>query len=254
MIRFIQNIKEYCLRIIRRSSTSQILKGSLRLKGHLFARSIKSDLEINVSDDIVVKERLYSYSEGGGVESFRVAAERNIASDLAKDGSIDHSIEGSSSQGESDSLVACALLISVLNKLGASWINLVDQNVIDDFREEGIDCKAYDGTAVLNIQVTRVETSLFRDLNVYGKVSKRTDVDSIIEEIWKVIVRKAKPIPEIERSQLVLALNAIDSPEFSFPSVISNFHKNYTALTSSLGFKAVWLVGPVEDSVHRLDN
>ncbi len=58
--------------------------------------------------------------------------------------------------------------------------------------------------------------------------------------------------PATHQSHIHLVLDATDSPRFALTAVVTEFRKQYG--TSARGrFAQVWIVGPVVDSVERLD-
>jgi hypothetical protein len=47
--------------------------------------------------------------------------------------------------------------------------------------------------------------------------------------------------------------NALRTPAFAFPAVVEAFRRRYSDDARGLGFEQVWICGPTEDLVHRLD-
>ena len=52
---------------------------------------------------------------------------------------------------------------------------------------------------------------------------------------------------------VVLAVNAIRTPAFAFKDVVAAFRKFHADDARSLGFLEVWICGPTEDLIFRLD-
>jgi hypothetical protein len=163
------------------------------------------------------------------------------------------SIEGDSRQGESGTIEVCGILVRRLNKDGFSWESPYDPTADISRREEGIDCEAKDREKVLKVQVTRVETDIWKDLSKNQKAGKISKIKCTVENIWNVILRKSNRIPPDQRKDLVLALDAIETPIYALENVVEAFGNKYGAKTTSLGYEAVWMVGPTEELTYRLD-
>jgi hypothetical protein len=56
-----------------------------------------------------------------------------------------------------------------------------------------------------------------------------------------------------ELDEIVLALDATDSPRYALRAVADAFQAQHVAWAAGVGYQAIWLVGPVADLVHRLD-
>ena len=178
---------------------------------------------------------------------------RAASADRSNDGSFSFSVSGSSPQGEEQSLNACRLLVEKLNSLGATWgepslIEMAD-----------VDCQAVDTDDhenVLQVQVVQAVTDprLWRRLNTQGSAQlSATDTSSLAEQIEGAIKHKETKIPANARSDLTLALDATLVPAFAFDHVIEEFRSAYGTWANSLGFAAIWLVGPLDDLVRQLD-
>ena len=57
-----------------------------------------------------------------------------------------------------------------------------------------------------------------------------------------------------KRSNLMLALDATRLPVLGFEDVVEEFQARFGTWIKSLGFEAVWLVGPQDSLTWRLDN
>ena len=234
----------------------QISKGEIRPTGRLVAHKLPKNLKIQVNDEVAIKDRFGLHQTGAGKEAVRIANSegQTAAADLGVDGSINLSIEGDSRQGESGTIDVCRILVRRLNQEGTSWADPIDLTEKTDRFEEGVDCEAHDNGNLLKIQVTRVERDIWRDLSKNKKASKRSDVDSIIEVIRNVILAKTKPIPVDQRKELVLALDATETPAYALEVVTGAFRDKYTDAVAQLGYQGVWMVGPEETLTFRLDS
>jgi hypothetical protein len=257
-----KNIFEYVMQLIARfrkgTQYKQSLAGEIRPPGELIAHKQPKPLEIYANDEINVADPpdalLGIHKLGGGEEAIRIAgSERNIAADKSKDGSVMSAIEGNSRQGESGSLEVCEILVRHMNQNGAAWDNVIDLTSDRNHREEGIDCKAFDGNRELNIQVTRVERKLWKELATRGQVTNNKLVIELANAMWDSIEEKSLPLPIDQRNNIVLALNAIDTPSYVLKDVIKMFKSKYGNRVVSFGYISVWVVGPSENFTHRLD-
>ena len=233
-------------------------EGEVGFTSSLIAHKLPKDLEINVHDDVSVQDQypLGIHRHGGQEESVRIASglDKMIWADVDSSGEVSFSIEGKSPPGESGTYLVCSILIEKINdECEASWGDLVDLSASEEHREEGVDCRACDGENTLDIQVTRVETRIWKELAELGKVSGKSWVEAIADEILRVIEKKSKPIPAHERAKLVLALNALETPGIAFRQVVSTFHSKYGPKAKSLGYKSIWLVGRTTSLTSQLD-
>jgi hypothetical protein len=60
-------------------------------------------------------------------------------------------------------------------------------------------------------------------------------------------------IPPGHRPKMILALDAFRIPAFALGKVIDHFRRAEGSWTATLGFYSVYIVGPAEIFVHRLD-
>ena len=179
--------------------------------------------------------------------------EQMVWADLGSSGAIGYTIEGKSRQGESGTHEVCSILLAKLNGEGASWNNLKDVSANESQQLAGIDCQACDENNVLNIQVTRVERSIWKDLAEQGIASREPAVESVVDKIRTVIIEKSKTIPDHEIAKLVLALNALETPVYAFERVVNDFRSKYGSSVKSFGSLSIWVVGPTESLTYRLD-
>jgi hypothetical protein len=183
--------------------------------------------------------------------AFRESAKGFAAdADMADDG-VTSELTGSSPRGEEDTLHACRMLVSALNKAGSQWQ--------DPVVGEGLcDCQAVDrrgNRTMLCVQVVQgsVESKVWKELAHKGKVVQRANVDDAANWMKAAIEHKAGRIQTADRKGLVLAVNAIRLPALRLTAVGENFRSRWCTWTGELGFDSVWLVGPDEDQCWRLD-
>lgn len=179
---------------------------------------------------------------------------RAASADRHDNGSLSYSILGSSPQGEEDTLSACRILVKVLNASGGNWADPVPGEGI-------VDCEAVDARfsdQKVSIQVIRAiaDQELWKNLNLQGNIQElNVSKNQLICLIKDAIEKKAseRSIPQSIRPSLTLALDATRLPVLGFEDVVERFQSQFGGWTKSLGFEAVWLVGPQDSLTWRLD-
>ena len=178
---------------------------------------------------------------------------RSASAELNEDGSLLSSATGSSPQGEESTLDACKILVNKLNSCGANWSD-------PSLTENGhVDCQAvdaHDHKILLKVQVVRafLNSNFWQVLNTQGSSKFQAEDGAVLaEKLEETIKHKAERIPANARSSLVLALDATLFPALPFDCVIEEFRSSYGVWADSIGFAAIWLVGPINDLVQRLD-
>ncbi len=178
---------------------------------------------------------------------------RAASASRSAEGQFSFSASGSSPQGEEQSLLACKLLVDRFNSLGGDWDapSSLDGNLVD--------CQAKhrsDPGRVLQVQVVRaiMDQGFWRTLNTQG-ATQQSDVEAsaLASALEKTIKTKATRIATSALAGLTLVLDATLVPVVAFDHVIEEFLRQHGVWAGSLGFEAVWVVGPLPDLVHRLD-
>jgi hypothetical protein len=142
--------------------------------------------------------------------------------------------KGGSRQNEEGNLAVGAALVEKLNLLGGKWSTPVDYN------KEGADCLSKDGAKRLFIQITKISPSnYFRDLAACGRTSREQDVEPAVSEIMGAARKKAGRASP----QIVLALDATDTPAYTMNVVIAALRSKHEAELRGFGWQAIWLVG-----------
>jgi hypothetical protein len=191
-------------------------------------------------------------SGASGSEAVRVGRSgpdaRSAAADLAPDGAVTDEIEGRASKKEASELRSATILVDRLNMLGANWSHPEARSGLED----GVDCIAHgaDGKT-LRIQVTTPEREIWARLRNERSVGRANpSVDRAVEAQHGAIKAKALLAG---RENIVLALDATDSPRYALRAVVDEFRTRHSVWAASVGYLAIWVVGPVADMVYRLD-
>ncbi len=230
-----------------------ILSRTGRERGHWAISTSENDLNLKDRFDAAQfrdGRRMLHRSTGQAYPS--------TATDLAKR-CFRFTVEGRTAQGEGGNGEVATILIRILNRLGANWGPPADVSAAKDRSTDDVDVEARDGSSVLRIQVTRAEREIWR---MGGRVRKgnppvkaelHRSPDDAASMLMVAIQDKAKWSRPTQLGSLVLALTVLDSPIFGFSEVLDRFREFYLGTVRTLGFQAVWLVGPTDDLVHRLD-
>jgi hypothetical protein len=108
------------------------------------------------------------------------------------------------------------------------------------------------------VQVVRATISqdLWRQHSGTRAVDVTLSMARVIEELRQAIDLKAKDrkLPPGVRSHLALALDATRLPGLGFDWIVREFRHSQGLWAASLGFKSIWLVGPITRLTWRLDS
>jgi hypothetical protein len=178
---------------------------------------------------------------------------RITAADRHEDGSLGYSLEGSSPQGEEDTLRACRLLVVKLNATGDSWDDPVKgEDVVDGMASD----RRSKRKLCMQVVHAVIDQDFWRDLNKFGAIAQaKVSSSELATQLRNAIAKKStdREIPRSLRTGLALVLDATRLPAHAFDGVIEEFHNQFGAWTASQGFDAVWLVGPQIPLIWRLD-
>lgn len=204
--------------------------------------------ELKIGSELVA-ERISS----DGSKALRVSERETSAwADMDQVIPIRFGTQGEPRRGERDSIKVCSILIERLNSDGASWGTPKQPEGL----EEGVDGVAHDvrdpSTKPLRIQVTRslARTKYWAELDRSKQlgVQRTGSEENLATDLFNAIQRKKN-----HRKDVVLALNAIFTPGHAFVPVVTVFHSRYLRAVQSLGFEAIWIVGPTARYTAQLD-
>jgi hypothetical protein len=97
-----------------------------------------------------------------------------------------------------------------------------------------------------------VEHGAWKEVARTGRAESVETNDRRAAVIWAAIIKKSTRIPPRQRSQLVLVLDAIRTPDYLRNAVIEAFRVHHGDQARNLGFVAIWLVGPTATLTRRL--
>lgn len=219
--------------------------------------SVERELVVIRNESIAVTHHMLGQRrrEGrtvGFVETEREGIE-TAAAELP-DGSYRYSLAGTPPQGEADTLWTCKVLIARLNSGGdGPWgAPRVGSGVVDCWAPH-----TDEASRTLEIQVVRaiVERGMWQNLKRAARISADESVQDLATRLLAAVKKKSVDhrIPRSSRANLVLALDATRTPALAFHSVANHYREQHGGWSSSLGFAAVWVVGPNPSLCHRLD-
>jgi hypothetical protein len=205
---------------------------------------------LELSDGITLKSALVA-RQPGTEEVLRISDDsgRAISTDLDSHRYVTLSLRANKRRNEDGDLEVCTILVQRLNRDGANWHDLVHLKPKSN-QEAGVDCRAKNGSRVLNIQVTRAcpDQTLWSHVDPQVPVKRSESVSRYAEELHDAIVKK-KTQP---KAGIVLALDSIETPHV-VKAVVELFRNKYAGWVRSLGYEAIWLVGPSPDITFCLD-
>lgn len=175
---------------------------------------------------------------------------RVASADAGAAGEVDDRIEGRAARKAQSELRTAAVLVEALNSYGEEW----SAPKLRTGREDGVDAVANwidDPARELRIQVTTPERGAWALLaKVDSAERSESDATGAVEAIKAALEGKTR---FAGRSEIVLALDATDSPRYALERVVQAFRAEHGEWVRGIGYDAVWLVGPVTAMVHRLD-
>ncbi len=197
-------------------------------------------------------ESAYVEGRGPGADATiridRSGPDPRIAAADVRDGKVTEYIAGPASDDDHAELRVADLLVSRLNELRANWhdLELLRASAHD---ERGIDCTARDDAGnVLLIQVTRADQTAWGPLHRAPSITREQTITSLVAGICAAITHKKTRAT----SNVVLALDATDSPGSALREAVDSFRRQHGEWAAAIGFREIWLVGPVNALVQRL--
>ena len=126
---------------------------------------------------------------------------------------------------------------------------------VEVVNDQDHDVRLMSDLAALPVQVTRAPIDdHLRRLAQHRFAGDTVTLDHIANALWDAIAKKARNSPRVQRGQLVLAIDAREAVAVeTLSSVVTRFRDHYEKEVRSLGYRSVWVVGPVVDLVRRLD-
>ena len=157
--------------------------------------------------------------------------------------------QGRSPQQDDDVLQVCRILRTALNDQGDTWGSFAE--LLSPTTD--VDATASDaGGAVLKVQVTRIERVTGKTIARGDPVARRPTVEERVGHIRAAIDARARRPTTADGSEMLLAIDAIRSPEYVDREVVDAFVATHHTYVAGLGYRAMWLVGPTGELSRRL--
>lgn len=183
----------------------------------------------------------------------RISGEgKSISVDAVTGNTLARSVRAKPRHNEEGNLKVCVILLARLNRQGTLWRNLR----CAEGRPSDVDCVAQNESGdVLKMQVRRAdsEESLWREIEQGNTVRDQRSVTDTVQNLRDAIKAKSDKLPLQQKKELLLVLDATETPDHALSQTVELFCARHGAWATGLGFKGIWVVGPTEDFVHRLD-
>jgi hypothetical protein len=204
---------------------------------------------VNDTVGVSITEDLTARGHGPGSEAVRrvTGDDWRADGDLA-DGRAVSGTSGRPSHGEDLTVKTVQMLLN--HPRWAGW----DGDVEKLPPESGADCKVTQTNSgrVLFVEVTRPEPGDYWKALSTSRAA--TTPQRTIDEMADLLWRRIEGLKGLRENQgIVLAVNALRTPAFAFPQVAAAFRRSHGRDAVGLGFTEVWICGPAEDMVFRLD-
>ena len=172
------------------------------------------------------------------------------SSDQQPDGRVSLRLSGYSPQGEEDSFNASRILIEAMNRMGASWSEPTAGAEPADY--EAIDL--LQPSLTLEIQVVRAieDPILWKSLSKNAEVQRAKLPIDLVPMVRVAVTKKVLKYGPAERARLVLALDANRLPDLTLDDPVNHTRTELKDWLAGLGFREIWLVGPIWDLTYRL--
>ncbi len=186
---------------------------------------------------------------GGHVSLIHTRPGLNSTAQADDQGRVKLTVTGSSPKNEDDALNICARLVRVLNGQAGHWTapNPGEQDV------DGYSTNS-DGHK-FNMQVIRASHSpaLWEELTKYGSACSESIASDVAKDMIAAVLKKSVKYPSAQKKELTLILDAARTPIYTFQRVIDEFKNNHLLECQNAGFQQVWVVGPQDSIVERID-
>jgi hypothetical protein len=201
---------------------------------------------VNCSPSLLVEASNAEGGEAGFSEAGDLPMIRHAT--LAEPGMVAFGLESSAPQNEDDAEKATRLLCAALESLRSHAKFLGPGDRDDDFLIE------LDG-AQLGVQVVRayVEAQFWAGLSRSKHVEDSVSDSRAAQMLQQAIEHKTK-IPPSQRARMLLLLDATRLPFLVLAKVSEQFRDTYGSWCGSLGFAAIYVMGPNANWCARLDH
>jgi len=168
-----------------------------------------------------------------------------ISADIENDSGVKHKIVGLPARNKDNELKVARILVDKINLKNKLFNNpeLIEEtyNIID--------CISYginDERLVLKIQIvnSNINKDYWQKVAKEGSVNLTTSIPDLINQIIEAIELKCEHYGKDSISDITLALDATNSPEYALSDVVTEIKEEYYNNFLNLGFSQIWIVGP----------
>jgi hypothetical protein len=90
-------------------------------------------------------------------------------------------------------------------------------------------------------------------LNHFGSAKVESNAPKVAKEMIDAIRKKSEKYPKVQKKKLSLLLDAARTPGHTFQQVLNIFRTRHLRECQGTGFAQVWVVGPQDSLVERID-
>jgi hypothetical protein len=193
---------------------------------------------------------IITHSRPGDIgEEINVGAPRYRSSSTADPKGGRQVFDGEPPRNEEDVQLVCDILREALAQVGKHWGPFI---VEPETSDSDVDAVAEDGHGGhLRVQVTRAEQDIWEEVARTGGAETVETGEQRAAAIWYAITKKSKNLVLTQRARLVLVVDANRTPGYLRRNVIDVFRAHYGDQATSLGYIAIWLVGPTAADLTR---
>ena len=186
---------------------------------------------------------------GGAVSLIHTRPGLDSTAQADDQGRVKLTVTGSSPKNEDDALDICARFVRVLNLKGGNWTAPKQgEQDVDGYSTTSAD-------EVLKMQVVRAchNPELWKDLTQSGTASTESIASEVAKDMFAAIRKKSLKYPSTQKKELTLLLDAARTPIYTFRQVLDEFKANHLLACQKAAFQQVWVIGPQDSLVERID-
>lgn len=94
---------------------------------------------------------------------------------------------------------------------------------------------------------------IWRQLSQTRTATVTTTIENAVDQLLERAVGKSQKVSHEQLADTILAIDAMDVASYALRAVIDNFRLRHRLTLQQIGFKEVWVVGPLENLTWRLD-
>jgi hypothetical protein len=174
---------------------------------------------------------------------------------ISPSGELQAELHGLPLQGEENTLEVCRHLVQEWTRRGQ---RLHPPRLAPPHDDSDCLCSQLDDPSnQLRIQVIKalIDPKVWGSLAREGKISTEIKSPADAAELLRMAIdKKAERTPLAQRSELLLALDAMGSASVALGVVVEEFRQRHGAWCKSLGFRSVGLAGRSSHMIYRLDS